>query len=365
VDVTPETALRVTAVYACVGVIASTLACLPIHLYRRTKGGKDIASDHPLDGILHDTPNDLMTSYEFREVMQSHVCLRGNAYARVRRDGAGRVVSIEPLHPDRVTVYEASGKPFYSFTHRDGHRDVMNSDECLHIRGLGPDGIMGYSPITLAREAIGLAVATEAHGSRFFANGARPSGVIESPGSLKPEQIKELKKAWNEAHSGDQQQSVGVLYGGLKYNSISISNEDAQFLETRKFSVTDIARVFRVPPHKIADLSNATFSNIEHQAIEFVTDCMLPHIVRWEQRINRVLLTPAERKSYFVKISVNALTRGDIKSRYESYRIGREGGWLSPNDIRDLEDQNAIDGGDGYLQPLNFTRLGAQPEAKK
>lgn len=362
-DVNPETALRVSAVNACVGVISSTLACLPLQLYRRKGEDKEQAVDHPLYPVLHDAPNDLMTSCEFREVMQSHVCLRGNSYARVRRNGAGNVVSLEPLHPDRMTVIENGGKPFYAFTHRDGSREIFNGEELLHIRGLGPDGIMGYSPITLAREAIGLAMATEAHGARFFGNGARPGGVIEAPASLTPAQTKQMRDDWKAAHGGGNQGGVGVLFGGTKYNPISISNEDAQFLETRQFQVSDIARIFRVPPHKIADLSKATFSNIEHQAIEFVTDCMLPHIVRWEQRMNRVLLTPAERREYFVKFSIDGLLRGDLKTRYEAYRIGREGGWLSPNDIRDLEDKNRIKDGDGYLQPLNFTKLGTAPTA--
>jgi HK97 family phage portal protein len=364
-NVSIGTALKVSAVNACVGVISSTLAALPLHLYRRNGNDKDIAVDHPLYSVLHDSPNDLMTSYELRELMQSHICLRGNSYAAVRRNGAGNVVSIDPLAPDRVAVFENGGKPYYSFTHRDGSREIFNGGELLHVRGLGPDGLMGYSPITLARESIGLAMATEEHGARFFGNGAKPSGVLEAPGNLTPDQVRRLKEEWTNAQTGHNQSSVGVVWGGLKYNPNSMSNEDAQFLDTRKFQVTDIARIFRVPPHKIADLTNATFSNIEHQAIEFVTDCMLPHIVRWEQRMNRVLLTPSERKIYFIKFSIDGLLRGDMKSRYEAYRIGREGGWLSPNDVRDLEDQNRIEGGDGYMQPLNFTRLGAITEPKK
>lgn len=362
-DVNPETSLRVSAVNACVGVISSTLACLPLKLYRRKGNDKEQAVDHPLYPVLHDAPNDLQTSCEFRELMQSHVCLRGNSFARVRRNGAGNVVSLEPLHPDRMTVIENGGKPFYAFTHRDGSREIFNGEELLHIRGLGPDGIMGYSPITLARESIGLSMATEAHGARFFGNGARPGGVLEAPSTLTPQQMKQIREDWQQAHSGQNQSRVGVLFGGMKYNAISMSNEDAQFLETRQFQITDIARIFRVPPHKIGDLSKATFSNIEHQAIEFVTDCMLPHIVRWEQRMNRVLLTPSERREYFVKFSIDGLLRGDLKTRYEAYRIGREGGWLSPNDIRELEEQNRIADGDGYLQPLNFTKLGANPPA--
>jgi HK97 family phage portal protein len=360
VEVNAETAMRVSAVNACVGVISSSLACMPLQLMKRVGKNTEAATEHPLYYLLHDAPNDLQTSIEFRELMQARVCLRGNSYARVSRNGAGVVVQLDPLHPDRIAVFENGGKPFYAYTHRDGSREILNSDEMLHIRGLGPDGLMGYSPITLAREAVGLSMATEAHGARFFGNGARPGGVLEAPSNLSPEQLKKIKTDWEQAHSGKNQNSVGVLFGGMKYNAITMNNDDAQFLETRQFQVTDIARIFRVPPHKIADLSKATFSNIEHQAIEFVTDCMMPHIVRWEQRMNRVLLTPSERRQFFFKFNIDALVRGDLKTRFEAYRVGREGGWMSVNDIRDLEDKNRVEGGDGYLQPLNFTKLGGE-----
>lgn len=361
ISVTPDTALRTAAVLACVSVIAGTIGTLPMRVYRRRPdGGKERAPEHPLYPLLHDAPNDMLTSCEFREMMQAHLCLRGNAYARVARSGGGAVSYLEPLHPDRVSVFRRGMTVTYSVQRQEGSgQDLLQADEILHIRGMGPEGVVGYSPITLARESIGLAIATETHGAKLFANGARPSGVLETAANLTKDQLTKLREEWERQHSGaGNANRTAVLSNGLKYSGVSMSNEDAQFLETRKFQVTDIARIFRVPPHKIADLSQATFSNIEHQSIEFVTDCIRPWAVRWEQRMNQILLTPTERKSYFIELSLDALLRGDMMSRYNAYKVGREASFLSPNDIRDLENMNRIEGGDSYIQPLNFTKLG-------
>lgn len=370
-SVTPETAMRVSAVHACVAVIAGTIATLPLHLYRRTKnGGKERATDHPLYSLLHDAPNELHTSCEFRDMMQAHLCLRGNAYARIIRDGAGRVTSLIPLHPDRVTVYRSGMVVSYLYRPIPGEPgdsgEYLAAHEVMHVRGLGPDGILGYSPIALARDAIGLSMATEGHGSKLFANGARPSGVLETPPGITDAQMKAMREHWEKMHAGvENSNRLAVLAGGMKYAGISMSNDEAQFLETRKFQVTDIARIFRVPPHKIADMAAATFSNIEHQSIEFVTDCIRPHAVRWEQRIAQALLTPNERGIYFAELSLDGLLRGDMKSRYEAYNIGRTGGWLSPNDVRDMENLNRIDQGDTYMQPLNMAPLGSFQPSKQ
>lgn len=293
-------------------------------------------------------------------MMQAHLCLRGNAYARVVRTGGGVVSEIDPIHPDRVSVFKRGNVVTYSVQRPEGGgQDILSVDQMLHVRAMGPEGIIGYSPITLARESIGLAIATEKHGAKLFANGARPSGVLETPGPLSKEQLALMRDEWERTHGGvNNANKTAILFGGLKYSGVSMSNEDAQFLETRKFQVTDIARIFRVPPHKIADLSQSTFSNIEHQSIEFVTDCIGPWAKRWEQRMNLTLLTPTERKEYFIELVLDGILRGDITSRYAAYRTGREGGWLSPNDIRDTENMNRIEGGDSYMQPLNFTKLG-------
>lgn len=360
VTVTPETALQTSAVYGCVSVIAGTVSTLPLHIYRRLPGGgREKATDHPLYSLLHDAPNDLLTSCEWREMMQAHLCLRGNAYAGIIRDGAGVVRALEPIHPDRVSVFQRENKVTYSVQEASGPQETYTHETMLHLRGLGNSGVIGFSPIALARNAIGLAIATENHGSKLFANGARPSGVLETPANLTDAQLKALRAAWDAAHSGQENAGkMAILSQGMKYSGVSMSNEDAQFLETRKFQIPEIARIFRVPLHKIQDMSGATFSNIEHQAIEFVTDCIRPWVVKWEQRLNVTLLTPAERREYFIEYSLDALMRGDTTSRYTAYRVGREGGWLSSNDIRDLENMNRIEGGDTYMQPLNFTRLG-------
>lgn len=360
VNVTAETALQASAVYGCVTVIAGTVSTLPLHVYRRlTGGGRERAPEHPLYGLLHDAPNDLLTSCEWREMMQAHLCLRGNAYAEIVRDGAGIVRALEPIHPDRVSIFQRAGRVTYSVQDSSGPQKTHTPETLIHIRGMGPDGLVGYSPISLARNSIGLAIATENHGAKLFANGARPSGVLETPAAMTEAALKALREHWNSVHSGqDNASKMAILSQGMKYSGVSMSNEDAQFLETRKFQIPEIARIFRVPLHKIQDMSGATFSNIEHQAIEFVTDCIRPWVVKWEQRLNVALLTPSERQNYFVEFSLDALMRGDTTSRFNSYKVGREGGWLSSNDIRDLENMNRIDGGDTYMQPLNFTRLG-------
>ncbi|MES2562530.1 MAG: phage portal protein, partial [Pseudomonadota bacterium] len=293
-------------------VIAGTLGTLPARVYRRRPdGGKERAVEHPLYTLLHDAPNDLLTSCEFREMMQSHLCLRGNAYARVVRAGSGVVSYLEPIHPDRVSIFRRARTVTYSVQRAEGNgQDILSPDEMLHIRGMGPEGLVGYSPITLARESIGLAIATEKHGAKLFSNGARPAGVLETAGQMSKDQLAMVREEWDRTHAGvHNANKTAILFGGLKYSGVSMSNEDAQFLETRKFQVTDIARIFRVPPHKIADLSQATFSNIEHQSIEFVTDCIRPWAVRWEQRMNQVLLTPTERREYFIELSLDALLR--------------------------------------------------------
>ena len=360
VTVTPESSLQASAVYACTSVVAGTLSTLPVNLYRRLpSGGREHAIDHPLYDLLHDTPNDLLTSCEFREMMQAHLCLRGNAYAEIIRDAAGVVRALEPIHPDRVSVFQKSRGITYSIQDASGPQRVLTPDVVLHIRGLGPDGVLGYSPITLARNSIGLAMATETHGAKLFSNGARPSGILETTGNLTDAQLKALREHWEKIHSGPENANrMAILNGGMKYAGVSMSNDDAQFLETRKFQIPEIARIFRVPLHKIQDMSGATFSNIEHQAIEFVTDCIRPWAVKWEQRMNAVLLTPTERRGYYIEFELSALLRGDTASRFNAYKIGREGGWLSSNDIRDLENMNRIEGGDTYMQPMNFTQLG-------
>jgi HK97 family phage portal protein len=374
VRVTPDTALRASAVFAAVKILAESVAQLPLILYRRRPdGGKERAFEHPLYPLLHDLPAADLTSFELREQMQAHLALRGNAYARLERDGAGRVQSIEPVHPDTVTPYRLdSGRLAYSYrpSGSTGGRGpttfLAGEGTLLHVRGLSFDGLSGVSPITYAREAIGLGMAAEEFGSRFFAQNARPGGVLEHPGKLKNEERDNLKRSWEDMHSGlANSHRVAVLEEGMKWQAIGLSHEDAQYLDTRKFQIAEIARIFRVPPHMLGDLDRATFSNIEQQSLEFVIYSLQPWLVRWEQALTRDLLTPAERTNHFIEFLIAGLVRGDLASRYQAYATGRQWGWLSVNDIRSLENLNPVAGGDVFISPMNMLPAGSLPAPQK
>ncbi|WP_094550255.1 phage portal protein [Petroclostridium xylanilyticum] len=352
VRVNEETAMRVTGVYACVRVIAETVASLPLPLYRRLDRGKEKVTTHPLYSILHDMPNPEMTSFTFREVLMTQLLLWGNAYAQIVRGKGGQVLELWPLSPAGMEIIRDEKTKQLVYRHTEGMKTTeYKPEQIFHIPGLGFDGVKGLSPIAMAREAIGLALATEEFGARFFGNGARPGGILEHPGVVKdPEK---LRKSWEEVYKGLQNShKIAVLEEGMKYHEIGIPPEDAQFLETRKFQLNEICRIFRVPPHLVGDLERATFSNIEHQSIDFVVHTIRPWLVRWEQAIIKDLLLPEERKLYFPKFNVDGLLRGDFKTRMEGYAIGRQNGWYSANDIRELEDMNPIPeeaGGDLYL----------------
>jgi HK97 family phage portal protein len=357
-QVNERTAMQTTAVYACVRVIAETVASLPLHTYRAVSHGKERAADHPLYPILHSEPNAEMTSFVFRECLMTHLLLWGNAYAQIIRDGRGRVVGLYPLLPDRMTVdRDSRGRLTYTYL-KDGLPYGLDPADILHIPGLGFDGIMGHSPIALARNAIGLNIAAEEYGGRFFANGANPSGILTTPGVIKdPEKV---RTAWHSAYSGNNAHKVAVLEEGLHYERISIPNNDAQFLETRKFQIEEICRIFQVPPHLVASLDRATFSNIESQSISFVVHTIRPWLVRWEQALDRALFSDKEKNEYFASFIVDGLLRGDYKSRMEGYAIAIQNGFMSPNDVRSLENLNPIPsvlGGDLYAMNGNMLQL--------
>ena len=308
-----------------------------------------------------------MTSFIFRETLMTHLLLWGNAYAQVIRNGRGEVIALYPLMPDRMTVdRDEQGRLYYEYRVSSEDAPINETGsvrlapaDVLHIPGLGFDGLVGYSPIAMAKNAIGLAIATEEYGSKFFANGAAPSGVLEHPGTLKdPARIRE---SWQATFGGSTNAGrVAVLEEGMKYAPISIAPEQAQFLETRKFQINEIARIFRVPPHMIGDLEKSSFNNIEQQSLEFVKYTLDPWVSRWEQAIVRTLLTADEKKRYYVKFNVDGLLRGDYKSRMEGYNIGRQGGWMSANDIRALENLDLIpdeEGGNLYLVNGNMLPL--------
>lgn len=360
VQVNESKALQVAAVYACVRVLAETVASLPLPVYRRSADGrKDRATEHYLYPLLHDSPNPEMTSFEFRETLQGHLSLWGNAYANIEIDGAGRARALWPLRPDKMKVYRKDGALIYEYRlpkpDTEGNSlAILRPDQVLHVRGLGFDGLMGYGPIQLTQQAIGLAMATEEFGARFFGNGARPGVVLQHPGKLSPEAYERLKSSYEKRHTGlSGAHRVAILEEGLEIHEVGIPPDAAQFLATRKFQVSEIARIFRVPPHMIQDLERATFSNIEHQSIDFVVHTVRPWLVRWEQAIALRLMLPSERSRYYAEFLVDGLLRGDTVSRYNAYAVGRQNGWLSANDIRTMENLNPIAGGDQYWTPLN------------
>ncbi|MCR4704624.1 MAG: phage portal protein [Lachnospiraceae bacterium] len=358
--VTERSAMQMTAVYACVRILSEAIAGLPLHLYHYLEdGGKEKALDHPLYMLLHDEPNPEMSSFVFRETLMTHLLLWGNAYAQIIRNGKGDVVALYPLMPNRMTVdRDEKGQLYYSYQMSNtdaptmlGGTVILKPADVLHIPGLGFDGLVGYSPIAMAKNAIGLAIATEEYGARFFANGATPGGILEYPGVIKdPEKVRE---SWNRGFSGSQNAGkVAILEQGMKYTPITISPEQAQFLETRKFQTNEIARIFRVPPHMIGDLDRSTFSNIENMSREFVTYTLDPWIGRLEASMHRSLLTEDEKKAYTIKFNVEGLLRGDYKSRMEGYAVGINNGFMCVNDVRRLEDWNLVPdelGGNIYM----------------
>ncbi len=367
--VNETTAMQMTAVYSCVRILSEAVAGLPLNVYRyNDSGGKEKALKHPLYRLLHDEPNPEMTSFAFRETLMSHLLLWGNAYAQVIRNARGEVIALYPLMPDKMTVdRDKNGRLFYLYQRGAEDAKAVGNDrrvylppsDVLHIPGLGFDGLIGYSPIAMAKNAIGLAIATEEYGAKFFANGAAPSGVLEHPGTIKDPQ--RVRDSWNAAYQGSSNaHKIAVLEEGMKYTPIGISPEQAQFLETRKFQINEIARIFRVPPHMLADLEKSSFSNIEQQSLEFVKYTLDPWVVRWEQSMCRVLLSESEKPAYFIKFNVDGLLRGDYASRMTGYATARQNGWMSANDIRELENLDRIApelGGDLYLINGAMTKL--------
>ena len=359
-SVTVQSAIQLSTVYACVRVISETIASLPLSIYETVNDGNEKATDHPLYRLLHDEPNSEMTSFVFREVMLAHLLLYGNSYSQIIRSGKNQVIGLYPLLPDHMDVdRDSKGNLTYTYTTSDGKTVSIKPRDVLHIPGLGFDGVMGYSPIALEKNAIGLGIASEEYGSKFFSNGARPSGILTHPNTVK--NPKALRESWNSAYGGSSNSNrVAILEEGMKFEPIAIPNNEAQFLETRKFQVDEICRIFRVPPHLVGNLEHATFSNIEHQSIDFAVHTIRPWLVRIEQAMNRALLSDQEKGRFFVQFNIDGLMRGDYKSRMEGYAIGRQNGWLSANDIRALENQNPIpadQGGDAYLVNGNMISI--------
>ena len=367
-NVNERSAMQMTAVYACVRILSEAIAGLPLHMYHyKDDGGKEKAFDHNLYHLLHDEPNPEMTSFVFRETLMTHLLLWGNAYAQIIRNGKGEVIALYPLMPNRMTVNrDSNGMLYYQYQKSnddaptmEGSSVILSPSEVLHVPGLGFDGLVGYSPIAMAKNAIGLSMAAEEYGAKFYANGAAPSGVMEHPGVLKdPAKVRD---SWNAAFGGSSNShKVAVLEEGLKYTPISISPNEAQFLETRKFQIDEIARIFRVPPHMVGDLEKSSFSNIEQQSLEFVKYTLDPWVVRWEQSLYRALLSSDEKNTYFFKFNLEGLLRGDYQSRMQGYSIGIQNGFMCPNDVRELENLDLIPdelGGNKYMVNGNMVDL--------
>ena len=367
--VNERTAMQTTAVYACVRILAEAVASLPLHVYEyQDDGGKKLVHDHPLYYLLHDEPNPEMTSFVFRETLMSHLLIWGNAYAQIIRDGAGRVLGLYPLLPDKMDVQrDDKGNIYYVYSRNSDENPMfkeygnirLKAEDVLHIPGLGFDGLIGYSPIAMAKNAVGMTLACEEYGASFFANGANPGGVLEHPGVLKdPSKVRE---SWNSVYRGvSNAHKIAVLEEGMKYQQIGIPPEEAQFLETRKFQINEIARLYRIPPHMVGDLDKSSFSNIEQQSLEFVKYTLDPWVIRWEQSLQKSLLLPGEKGKYFIKLNVDGLLRGDYQSRMNGYAVGRQNGWFSANDIREMENMNPIpdeEGGNLYLINGAMTKL--------
>ena len=365
-----KSAMQIATVYACVRLLAESVAVLPLHLYHYSDGegsSKEKARDHPLYRLLYRQPNPEMTSFSFWETMTTHLLLWGNAYAQIIRDGKNNVLSLYPLLPDHVEVdRDENGRIYYiyhAYTDEvpgETNKDIyFRSDEVFHVPGLGFNGLVGFSPIAMMKNSLGTTLAVEKYGSSFFKNGAQPSGVLEHPGVLKnPEKIREN---WSDVYGGaGNAHKVAVLEEGMQYKAISLPPEDSQFLSTRQFGVTEICRIFRVPPHMVQSLEHATFSNIEHQSIDYVVHTLTPWLVRFEQAIIKDLLLPDEQDEYFPKFNVDGLLRGDYQSRMQGYATGISNGFLSPNDIHRLENMDLIPadkGGDDYYLNGGYVKL--------
>jgi len=363
VSVTPDSALTYSAVYAAVRCIAESVSSLPLNLYERLPGGgKMHAKANPLHTLLHDEPNPEMTSLQWREASMAHLLLWGNSYTEIVRDLEGNAVELWPIDPTTVTPKRTDSGELYYELNRG--KDFLTAANMLHIPGLSFDGISGMSPISLARQSIGLSMAIESFGAGYFGRGARPGGVLTFPGQLSPEARQNLRRSFEELHAGGaNSHRVALLEAGLKWEAIGVPPDDSQFLQSREFQIIEVARWFNLPPNKLKDLSKTSYNSLEQMEISFVVDTLRPWLVRWEQQLNRKLIRPKDKGSFFFEHNVDGMLRGDQASRYTAYSVGRNWGWLSVNEIRERENQNPIEGGDVYMVPLNMQSLNTAPTA--
>ena len=354
--VTSMSAMRLSAVYSCVRVLSETFAVLPFCLYRkREDGGRDMVTDHWLYRLMK-RPNDWQTGFEWREMMQSHLVLRGNAFNQIMSNGRGEITALLPIHPDAIQLKSlASGDFFYAVKMSDGTTKNLPRGDVWHIKGLSSDGFLGLNPIEMAAETLGLGQAAQSYGARFFANDTKPGGWIEAPPTFRfadSDAQKTFMEQWRAAYGGSNRGKTAVLTGGLTYKELKLNNSDAQFLESRKFSRSEIASIFRVPPHLIGDLEKATFSNIEQQSLDFVLSTMTPWAERWEASIETWLLPDDDDLE--VEFEFAGLLRGDQAARSAYYTAGINAGWMTRNQARISEGMNPLPGLDEPLRPLNM-----------
>ena len=351
--VTTDSALRQPAVFACVRVISEDVASLPCKIYQKNSdGNRTSISSHPIAKLMQLTPNPEMSSFTFKETMTAHVLTHGNAYAEIEHNGAGEVVALWILLPEKMQIKVIEGNIVYEYD----NKMRLSSDKVLHLRGLGHDGIMGYSPIQYCKETIGISAAMEQSGGSFFANSSRPSGVLSHPAKLSEDASRRLRQGWDGMYSGSGNLGrTAILEEGMQWKGLSIPHSDAQWIEARQFALQDIARMYRVPPHMIGDLSRSSFSNIESQQISYMQQTIMPWLRRWEQEINRKLI--GGDGSLYAEFMAEEILRGNTSERFDAYKTARESGWMSVNEIRERENLNKIEGGDSYIQPLNFADI--------
>jgi len=357
INVTETVALGIPAVYACIRVLAESIASLPLITYERfPNGDKERARGFSLYSLLHDQPNPIMTSLELRELLVGHLCLRGNAYCLIERD-AGEVVALWPLHPDRVAV-EVAGRALVYAYQNDGHEKKYPMEDVLHIRGLSSDGIIGYSPLALLRDTFGHSKAISDYSANYFKNDASPGGILSTPNALSATAAANLREAWVKGYQGSgNKHKVAVLDNDLKWQSVGVSPQDSQLIESQKFSVVEIARVFRVPLNLVMDYERSTYSNVTEQNRSFLTHTLQPWLERIEQAIHKSLLTESEKKRYFVEHLTHNFLKANTKERYEAYKIARDAGFMSVNEIRQLENMNSVEGGDNFEARPPITRI--------
>lgn len=365
--VSPDTALLLPAVYQCVRILAETVGHLPLHLYRRLpNGGAERAVGHPLYPVLYRRPNRWQTGLEWREMMQGHLGLRGNAYSEMVFKPNGQVRELVPLHPDRTRIELLNERRRYRYVYNDpelGRERRIPADRMLHLRGLSSDGYFGLNPIEVQRETLGYAQAAQEHGARFYSNGAVMPGWIEYPSQFRDrDQRREFRRNWQEQQTGANKYKTPVLEFGMKYHQLEINHADLEYLETVKHKDLDIARMFNMPPGKLGIEVKNTYANREQDSLDFVIGTMLPWLRRWEERLTEDLLLESEQEEYFLRFNVAALLRGDSKARADYYHQGISDGWLTRNEARDAEERNPLPGLDQPLQPLNMEPVGSGGE---